>query len=79
MLCARCVSGNQVEFPSEIAIHFSVRENLAKPHVFVFSKVIVRLDCGFSRVAVAETDLRLLREGSSLRLQLSCSSPSDLR
>jgi len=63
MPCARCVSGNQVEFPSETAIHFSGRENLAKLHVFVFPKVIVRLDCGFSRFAVAETELRLLREG----------------
>jgi len=63
MPCARCVSGNQAEFPSETAIHFSGRENLAKLHVFVFPKVIVRLDCGFSRFAVAETELRLLREG----------------
>jgi hypothetical protein len=63
MACAHCDSGNQVEFPSEIAIHFSGRENLDQPHVFVFPKILVCLDCGFSGFAVAEKDLRLLREG----------------
>jgi len=63
MTCPRCDSGNQMECPSEIALHFSGRENLSKPHVFVFPKVIVCLDCGLSQFAVAETELRLLREG----------------
>jgi hypothetical protein len=63
MPCARCDSAHQMEFPAEIAIHFSGRENLYKPHVFVFPKVLVCLDCGASEFAVAETELRLLREG----------------
>jgi hypothetical protein len=63
MPCARCDSANQTEFPSEIAIHFSGRENLSKPHVFVFTRVLVCLDCGSSGFAVAETELLLLREG----------------
>jgi hypothetical protein len=48
MLCERCDSAHQTEFPSEIAIHFSGRENLDKPHVFVFPKILVCLECGFS-------------------------------
>jgi hypothetical protein len=63
MHCVRCDSGNQVEFPSEIAIHFSGRENLDKPHVFVFPKILVCLNCGFSGFVVSEKDLGLLREG----------------
>ena len=54
MGCACCASSNQVEFPSEIAIHFLGGENLALPHVFAFPKVIVCLDCGFSGFAVAK-------------------------
>jgi len=63
MACARCNSCNQVEFPSEIAIHFSGREDLDRQHVFVFPKILVCLDCGFSGIVIAENDLRLLREG----------------
>ena len=62
MPCARCDSGNQVEFPSEIAIHFSGRENLDKPHVFVFPNIKICLDCGFSGFVMAEKELLLLRE-----------------
>jgi hypothetical protein len=63
MACAHCNSAKQVEFASEIAFHFSGRENLNKPHVFVFPKILVCLDCGFSGCVVAEMDLRFLREG----------------
>jgi len=62
MACERCKSANQVEFASEIAIHISGRENLNKPHGFVFPKILVCLDCGFSGFVVVETDLQLLRE-----------------
>jgi hypothetical protein len=39
MSCTVCKSANQMEFPSEIAIHFPGRENLARPHVFSFPKI----------------------------------------
>jgi len=48
------------EVSSEIAVHISGRENLDKPHVFVFPKVIVCLDCGFSEFSIAEPELRKL-------------------
>jgi hypothetical protein len=63
MPCARCDSANQTEFPSEIAFHFAGRENLSKPHVFAFPKILVCLDCGASGFAVSQTELRFLREG----------------
>ena len=60
MACASCDSDNQVEFPSEIAIHLSGPENLYKPHIFVFPKVKVCLDCGFSEFSIAEPELSQL-------------------
>jgi len=60
MHCVKCGSDSLSEFSSEIAIHFSARENLDKPHVFVFPKVMVCLDCGFSEFSIAEPELRSL-------------------
>jgi len=62
MSCKACASTNQVEFPTEIAIHVPGRKNLGKPHVFVFPKVLLCLDCGFSQFTALETELRVLRE-----------------
>jgi len=47
MSCSRCVSGNQAELTAEIDIHFSGRKNLDRPSVFVFPKLLARLDCAF--------------------------------
>ena len=41
MSCAACASTNQVEFPTEIAIHFPGKKNLHKPHVLAFPKVLL--------------------------------------
>jgi len=51
MACVLCASSNEVEFPSEIILHFpfSGLENLDKHGVFVYPKVLVCLDCGLSR------------------------------
>jgi len=70
MACARCDSDNQVEFPSEIAIHFSGRENLDKPHVFAFPNILVCLDCGFSDVSLQKRSCGYYGKGSSRRLPL---------
>jgi hypothetical protein len=64
MRCAGCQSDRLTDFPSEIALHFPGRGNLDKPHVFLYPKVIVCLDCGFSGFAVAEPELRKIRERS---------------
>jgi len=60
MQCVKCRSDRLREFSSEIAIHFSGRYNLDKPHVLVFPKLMVYLDCGFSEFSIAEPELRSL-------------------
>ncbi len=67
MSCAVCGSANQVEFPTEMAIHFSSKENQDQPQVFAFPKLLVCLDCGFSRCTIPETALHALRKGRTLR------------
>jgi hypothetical protein len=62
--CKLC-GGNQAPFSTEICIHFSGRENLDKPHVFEFPKVLVCLECGFASFRVSETHLTLLADNVS--------------
>jgi hypothetical protein len=71
MSCALCSSANQAEFPAGINIHFPGRKNL---DVLVFAKVLVCLDCGFSRFTTPETELALLA-GSTLTSKAFRNSP----
>jgi hypothetical protein len=48
MSCQLCGSGNETELAAEMIIHFSGLRNLDKPGVWVFSKLLVCLDCGCS-------------------------------
>jgi hypothetical protein len=57
MRCVACQSDRQNDFPSEIALRFSGREDLEKQHVFLYPKVVVCLDCGWSGFAVTEAEL----------------------
>jgi hypothetical protein len=63
MLCKSCQSQNEREFNGEIAIHFPGLKGLNKPIVWVFPKLAVCLDCGFTEFTVPESDTRVLREG----------------
>ena len=63
MHCVRCGLDRLKEFPSETAIHLAGPENLHKPHVFLFPKVLVCLDCGFSGFSIAEPELSQLGSG----------------
>ena len=65
MACVLCASSNEVEFPSEIILHFpfSGLENLDKHGVFVYPKVLVCLDCGLSRFTTPETEAAALANG----------------
>jgi hypothetical protein len=57
-MCRSCQSGNQVEFPSEINIHFPGIANLDQPAVLVFPSILVCLNCGFSEFVIGESELR---------------------
>jgi hypothetical protein len=50
MSCLSCGSGNEAEFAAEMVMHFSFSglKNLDKPCVWIFPKLLVCLDCGFS-------------------------------
>jgi hypothetical protein len=61
MRCQSCQSTRQVELPGEIAIHFPGRENLSTPHVFVFSDIVICLDCGSANFTVPQSELRSIR------------------
>jgi hypothetical protein len=65
MFCVSCTSGNQAEFPAEINIHFSGLKNIDKPSIFVFPKLLVCLDCGYTRFTLPESELRLLTESET--------------
>ena len=60
MKCASCAMSNQVEFPAEINIHFSGLQNVDKPGVLVFPKVLVCSNCGFTTFSLSESELHLL-------------------
>jgi len=58
--CRSCQSANQSMFNGEIAIHFPGVEGLDKPIVWVFPKVLVCLNCGFTEFAIPEKELGVL-------------------
>jgi hypothetical protein len=66
MSCNSCHSENQRDFDGEVAIHFPGLNGLDKPIVWVFPKLRVCLDCGFTEFAVPEAELRVLREEGSV-------------
>ena len=56
----RCQSDNGCTFNGEIAIHFPGPEGLKRHMVWVFPKLLVCLNCGFTEFAIPETELRQL-------------------
>lgn len=61
MSCKSCHSEKQSEFNGELAIHFPGLEGLDKPIVWVFPKLLVCLNCGFTELSIPETELGVLR------------------
>jgi len=57
MTCLSCQSVKQVELTAEMLIHFPRLKRLDKPGVFLFPRLMVCMDCGFSRFTVAKTEL----------------------
>jgi hypothetical protein len=60
MICKACQSTHQGEFQAEINIHFSGKENLDKPTVWVFPKLLICLDCGFTEFRIPKPQLEPL-------------------
>src|SRR5271165_6815087 len=63
MSCSSCTSENRLEFGAEMIFHFPGLEALDKPVVWVFPKLLVCMDCGFTEFAIPETELALLASG----------------
>ena len=56
--CRLCRSTNQSTFNAEVAIHFAGHEGWEKPLGWVFPKLLVCLNCGFTEFAIPEAELR---------------------
>jgi hypothetical protein len=65
MPCKSCGSTNRGKFTAEMGIHFPGLENIDKPAVWVFPKLVVCLDCGTAEFAVPEEELRQLAKGDA--------------
>ena len=60
MPCKSCNGTNQREIYSEIAVHGEVRTKLGAPHLLIFPKLLVCLNCGFVEFTLHEAALRHL-------------------
>ena len=65
MPCKSCQSLNQRNLNGEIGINFPGLNGLDKPKVFVFPKLLVCLNCGFTEFAIPEKELDVLVHNSS--------------
>jgi hypothetical protein len=63
MSCRSCGSRNQTRFAAEMSVHVLGLENVDKPVVLLFPGIVVCMDCGFTELALAESELRLLGKG----------------
>ena len=63
-----CQPANRSTFNGEIAIHFPGLEGLDKPIVWVFPKLLVCMNCGFTEFVLPEAELQRLVENDALYL-----------
>jgi len=64
MPCQLCRSSNDAKLDAEMVIHFSGPKNLDKPGVWVFSKLLVCLDCGGSQFKIPQRELAAVAENT---------------
>jgi hypothetical protein len=72
MSCPSCASLNQAEFAAEMMIHFSGPMRVDNPGVLTFPRILVCMDCGFSRFITTEAQLRSL--GKRIPVTLSAAA-----
>lgn len=65
MSCLSCNSEKQAAFTAEINVHFTGIKNIDNPGVLFFPKLLLCLDCGFSRFTTPQPELTLLARGFS--------------
>jgi hypothetical protein len=66
MSCKSCLSEHQSNLNGEIAIHFPGLKGLEKPIVWMFPKLLVCLECGFTEFAVPERELGVIVKGTAV-------------
>jgi predicted nucleic-acid-binding Zn-ribbon protein len=60
MPCKKCGSEHLGEYGSEINVHSPAHNDLDKPSVLLFPKLLVCLECGFTEFTLSESELPLL-------------------
>ena len=66
MSCKRCSSENQDSFKAESAIH---SPDLTAPHIFLFSELLVCLDCGFTEFSLSNAEMEQLGKSKSTEVK----------
>jgi len=59
-----CASRNQTELAAEMNVHLPGLQKLDETGIFVFPKLLVCMDCGFSRFTMPASELALLARGA---------------
>jgi hypothetical protein len=62
MACQMCHSADTREYTSEINIHFPGRRGLNIPTVWVFPRLLVCLNCGFTQFTIPDAELKTLAD-----------------
>jgi hypothetical protein len=65
MACKRCGSIAQQEFDGELAVTFPDLKSVNLPPVYVCSRLLVCLDCGFTDLMIPKPKLESLRKRSA--------------
>jgi hypothetical protein len=65
MICKACGTDNVSDFNAEVCIHFPGLKGLNIPAVFVWPKLIVCLQCGFTECVIPEAELQLLAKSDA--------------
>jgi hypothetical protein len=63
MVCKVCSSGNQIQLKSEMCLHQPSGFN--RPELFIFPKVSICLQCGFTEFRLSDEDLLQVRKGDA--------------
>jgi hypothetical protein len=63
MACRSCGSREQAEFAAEVSVHLLGLQNVDKPTVLAFPRLLVCMSCGFTESTMTKNELCLLGKG----------------